>query len=454
MTHTIRTIAVMAVLLAAGIQAAEAVPDDAIAADVAPVLTPVVRWNQTLPAVNSHETLPVMAGPGGGRLYTVSGGQLLTLETESGKLINATAGNFRGGPVCHGATLLVTGDDWLKALDITGDAPVVSWTARTVGRIQSDSKYCEVLGRSRATVVGDWAIFGGPGKCGLGPSERFTDTRLYAVEAKTGVQAWVLDTTNRMVCGRMIAADAGLGLCFVALTGERTERMIPIMNGPDAGKPRLHAEGGTNGVVIAVEISTGKEKWRTAIGSHMAASGPALVEGVLYCAGNTEAMALRASDGMVLWRTARTQKARASQKNGVINITPTPPVAVTKDVFVTALEKTVDAFDRKDGSLRWSVKRKHDVGAMTLAAARHVVYTAASHSGIVQAIDAASGKLLWEHMLPGNEATECVSLLPMEGRLVVGSRSPAPRIYCLENAAGAKAPDPGPEQTKREKDGH
>ena len=445
MNDSIRTIAVMAVLLAVGIQAAEAsggVPDDAIAADVAPVLTPVVRWNQTLPAVNSHETLPVMAGPGGGRLYTVSGGQLLTLETESGKLLNATVGNFRGGPVCHGTTLLVTGDDWLKALDIAGDAPVVSWTARTVGRIQSDSKYCEVLGRSRATVVGDRAIFGGPGKCGLGPSERFTDTRLYAVAAKTGAQAWVLDTTNCMVCGRLIAADAGLGLCFVALTGERVERMIPIMNGPDAGKPRLHAEGGTNGVVIAVEISTGKEKWRTALGSHMAASGPALVEGVLYCAGNTEAMALRASDGTVLWRTARTQKARSSQKNGVINITPTPPVAVTKDVFVTALEKTVDAFDRKDGSLRWSVKRKHDVGAMTLAAARHVVYTAASHSGIVQAIDAASGKLLWEHMLPGNEATECVSLLPMEGRLVVGSRSPAPRIYCLENSAGAASGPP------------
>jgi outer membrane protein assembly factor BamB len=371
-------------------------------------------------------------GLGGERLYTVSGGQLLTLERETGKLLNATAGSFRGGPVCHGTTLLVTEDAWLKALDIAGETPAALWTAKTVGPLQSESKYTEVMGRPRATVVGERVIFGGPGKCGLVADVSFTDTRLYAADLKTGEQAWVLDT-KRMVGGWMLAADAGLGLCFVALTGERFERTVAIKNGPDAGKPRLMADGDTNGVMIAVDIRTGQERWRTAIGTHMTASGPVVADGVVYCGGNTVAMAIRAADGKVLWISRRSNHARPLK---VIN--PVPAAVLMPDLFVVAMDKTTDAFDRKDGTLRWSVKRNHDVGAMTLAAAGTVVYTAASHSGIVQAIDSASGKLLWEHSLPGNEATECVSLLPMEGRLVVGSRSPAPRIYCLENGIRAK----------------
>ena len=142
---------------------------------------------------------------------------------------------------------------------------------------------------------------------------------------------------------------------------------------------------------------------------------------------------IHVSDLKVLWISRRSNHARPLK---VIN--PVPAAVLMPDLFVVAMDKTTDAFDRKDGTLRWSVKRNHDVGAMTLAAAGTVVYTAASHSGIVQAIDSASGKLLWEHSLPGNEATECVSLLPMERRLVVGSRSPAPRIYCLENGIRAK----------------
>jgi outer membrane protein assembly factor BamB len=283
-------------------------------------------------------------------------------------------------------------------------------------------------------VVGDLAIFGGPGTTGLSAADRFTDTRLYAVDAKTGAQAWVQDTTNRMVCGRVIDADATLGLCFVALTGQRVDSMVPIMNGPDAGKPRAYAEGGPDGVVVAVEVRTGKEKWRTAIGSHMSASGPIVADGALYCAGNSEAMALRAADGSVLWRTARTQGPKA-RKNGVLYIIPPPPVVLTRDLFVTAMNKSVDAFARSDGTLRWSIKRDHDVGVLTMAAARQIVYTAASHSGIIQAIDSTTGAILWEHSLPNGQATECVSLLPLEGRLVVGSRNPSPLIYCLEQGS-------------------
>jgi hypothetical protein len=111
MHHGIRTTAVMAVLLAAGTLAAEesgAAPDEASAADVAPVLTPVVRGNQTLPAANAHGSLPVVAGPGGARLYTVSGGQPVIAEPFDADLSNWVSEGPNSAEVKEGKLVIRT----------------------------------------------------------------------------------------------------------------------------------------------------------------------------------------------------------------------------------------------------------------------------------------------------------------------------------------------------------
>jgi hypothetical protein len=64
----------------------------------------------------------------------------------------------------------------------------------------------------------------------------------------------------------------------------------------------------------------------------MTASGPVVVDGVVYCGGDTEALALRAADGKALWRTPRSNHARPGKY-----IFPSPPAVVTRDLFVVAM---------------------------------------------------------------------------------------------------------------------
>ena len=384
--------------------------------DVAPVTEPRVVWERQVPKLNDHERLAMVAGPGGKRLYAIGGSHLITLDAASGEVLDRLPGQFLGGPTIAGTTLLVTGDDWIKAFDVSGEKPVERWTFTTPAPMQSSSKYSECLGgRSAATVVGDIVLFGGPGKTGC--STWFQDTRAYAVDLATGRHRWTLDT-SRMVCPAF-AADAGRGLCFFAVSGEPTERQVKDREGRDVMRP---AEK-DNGAVIAVKIMDGTEQWRRLLGTYSTASGPALADGVVYCGGDTEVMAFAAEDGRELWRAPRTNKPRHH-----VSSSPVQQAVLTPELFVVAQDRVVEAHRRSDGGLVWSLKRD-DIGS--LVAARDVLYTAAYHSALVQGVDLASGRILWEHRLPEQVKQSVGWLCPLDGRLVIGNYSAM--IYCLGN---------------------
>lgn len=385
--------------------------------DVAPVTDPRLAWEREVPRLNDHERLAMVAGPGGRRLHAVAGSHLIAIDSDSGEILDLLPGPFLGGPTIEATTLFVTGADWVRAYDVADVKPAERWTFSTAAPMQSPSKYSECMGgRSAATVVGDLVLVGGPGKTGC--YKLFQDTRLYAIDLATGRQRWILDT-GRMVCPA-IAADAGLGLCFCAVSGEPIERAVKDKAGHDVIRPGEK----TNGALLAVGLRDGGERWRRPLGTSSTASGPAIADGVVYCAGDTEVMAFAAADGRELWRVPRTNVPRHDAGQG-----PVQQVVLTGDLFVIAQDRVVEAHRRGDGGLAWSLKRD-DIGS--LVAARDVLYTAAYHSPLVQGIDLASGRVLWEHRLPKDVKQSVGWLCPLDGRLVIGNYSA--KIYCLENA--------------------
>jgi len=385
-------------------------------ADVAPVTEPRLLWERQVPKLNDHERLAMVAGPGGRRLYAVAGSHIVTLDATTGAVLDLLPGPFLGGPTIEGTTLFVTGSDWIKAFDVSQDRPVERWTYTTAGPMQSPSKYSECLGgRSAATVVGDLVLVGGPGKTGC--YEWFKDTRLYAVDLATGRQRWTLDT-GRMVCPA-VAVDAELGLCFFAVSGEPTERQAKDREGRDVIRP---AEK-DNGALLALSLADGTERWRRLLGTYSTASGPAIADGVVYCGGDTEVMAYAAADGRELWRAPRTNTPRHHAMIG-----PIQQVVLTPELFVIAQDRVVEAHRRSDGGLVWSLKRD-DIGSVV--AARDVLYAAAYHSRLVQGVDLATGRVLWEHQLPETVKPSVGCLCPLEGRLVIGNYSAW--VYCLGN---------------------
>jgi len=101
---------------------------------------------------------------------------------------------------------------------------------------------------------------------------------------------------------------------------------------------------------------------------------------------------------------------------------------LTPELFIVAQDRVVEAHHRADGGLAWQLNRD-DIGS--IVAAGPVLYTAAYHSDLVQGVDLASGKVLWEHRLPQGVKRSVGWLCPLEGRLVLGNYSAM--IYCLGN---------------------
>ena len=385
-------------------------------AAVAPVTAPRLAWEREVPRLNDHERLAMVAGPGGRRLHAVGGSHLITLDAASGEILDLLPGRFLGGPTIEGTTLLVTGSDWIQALDVAGPRPVPLWTATTSAPLQSTSKYSECLGgRAAATVTGDTVLVGGPGKVGC--YRWFEDTRLYAFDLATGRRRWTLDT-GRMVCPS-IAVDADRGLCFIAVSGAAAERQTKDRDGNDVIRPAKQEDG----ALVAVDLRDGTERWRRLLGTSSTASGPAVGDGVIYCGGDAEVFAFAAEDGRQLWRAPRTNRPRHDA-----GCDPIQQVVLTPELFIVAQDRVVEAHRRADGGLAWQLKRD-DIGS--IVAAGPVLYTAAYHSDLVQGVDLASGKVLWEHRLPQGVKRSVGWLCPLEGRLVLGNYSAM--IYCLGN---------------------
>ena len=137
---------------------------------------------------------------------------------------------------------------------------------------------------------------------------------------------------------------------------------------------------GDNGVLYAVDTTTGQERWHLRVGRQWD-STPAFVAGTVYVGGDA-IHAVEAATGQVRWRVATSDVVEAA------------PAVADGVVYVAATDGTVQALDTATGARRWRTAIGDDLPSAPAVAAGTVFV--AGFGGAVVALDAATGDERWQ----------------------------------------------------------
>jgi len=256
----------------------------------------------------------VIAATLGGRIFAVSEASgALRWSVQTGQTLPkniAPAGQwdlYVSSPVVVDRTIVIgAGDGNVYALDLTTGKE--RWRAKTSGKVRATPSV-----RDGVAVVGSW------------------DGRVYAIDMTTGRTRWVhhtvgdtLDLKREGYDRRAIQSTAAIadGTVFLGsrddgfyaldfATGERKWRSSHhtswVVGSPAVRDGRAYVGSSDGHFVQSVEVASGRELWRTPVGSNVLSSpvltGDLLVVGTANTnAGRGELLALNASTGVVRWR--------------------------------------------------------------------------------------------------------------------------------------------------------
>src|SRR6266581_4337230 len=212
----------------------------------------------------------------------------------------------------------------------------------------------------------------------------------------------------------------------------------PLLDAPVIGNNSIY-QLASDGYLHVLDIQSGEERWRVAVGGALTANGLALAHGMVYLAlAGHYIAALDANDGEERWRFDTLGAVRAA------------PLVVGRVLLVASganslfcldaltgeeywLFHSEDALSIRTGRKVWEVNvHERMTGGPMLDAALGLVYIV-TWSGRVLAIDAHSGSIRWDFHIPGgSESSPALSLRP--GILYLGSF--AGYLYALDAATG------------------
>ncbi len=249
------------------------------------------------------------------------------------------------------------------------------------------------------------------------------DGRLYALDARSGVERWRLQTQGRVASspavaagrvyvlsydGRLHAADAttGAALWNFATGGERrfahanlhgAEPAAELM--PDPFDFFLSSPvvvdgvvyfGSGDGHVYAVDAANGALRWKFSADGVVHAS-PAVVDGTLYVGDFASRLyAIDTASGRERWRFQAGTDPKIGNQQGF----QASPVVVDGVVYVGCRDSKFYALDAATGRERWSYSNKGSWVIGSAVVDRGRVYFATSDTGLLIALDAATGALL------------------------------------------------------------
>ena len=256
----------------------------------------------------------VVAATLGGRIFAVtesSGALRWSIQTGATLPKNISpAGDwdfYVSSPVVVDQTIVIgAGDGNVYALDLTTGKE--RWRVKTGGKVRATPSVKDGI-----VVVGGW------------------DGRVYAIELATGKMRWVhhtvgdtLDLKREGYDRRAIQSTAAIadGNVFFGsrddgfyavdfATGERkwrsSHRTSWVVGSPAVREGRAYVGSSDGHFIHAVEVESGRELWRTPVGSNVLSSpvltGDLLVVGTGNTnAGRGELLALEAATGVVRWR--------------------------------------------------------------------------------------------------------------------------------------------------------
>ena len=212
----------------------------------------------------------------------------------------------------------------------------------------------------------------------------------------------------------------------------------PLLDAPVIGNNSIY-QLASDGYLHVLDIQSGEERWRVAVGGALTANGLALAHGMVYLAlAGHYIAALDAGNGQERWRFDTLGAVRAA------------PLVVGRVLLVASGANSLfcldaltgeeywafhseDALSIRTGRKVWEVNvHERMTGGPMLDAALGLVYIV-TWSGRVLAIDAHSGSIRWDFHIPGgSESSPALSLRP--GILYLGSF--AGYLYALDAATG------------------
>ena len=230
------------------------------------------------------------------------------------------------------------------------------------------------------------------------------DGALYAIDAAGGGQRWRLATGAIGAVDGLAVADgvvyAGVqgGVVLAVDAASGTERWRFEIGAGSAANLPLPAvadgvvyAGGGEGVLVAIDAGSGEERWRLAVGGQ-AIGAPAVADGLVFVTvaadiggGNVELVAVDAAGGGERWRVAvgnQPLHAAPAVGGGLVYV---PGTAADGMAALLAL-------DAASGTERW----RYDTGGFVVgnpATAEGRVFVATNHALV--ALDAATGQEAW-----------------------------------------------------------
>jgi outer membrane protein assembly factor BamB len=236
------------------------------------------------------------------------------------------------GPPAVGKDCIVFGaaDCYVKCLELSNGDP--RWGYDT-----------EALVRSTPLIVGDRVYIGAD------------DGRLYAFRLDSDIPEWVFPPVDRAATRPILGGAAAVGDTIVCGSCDRS--------------------------VFALDIGTGKLRWRRKLDSPVIARVTAAGKNVCVAAESGRVECLRATDGQPVW---------SLQASGLVR---RPVLIQGMQAFVSASDRTLLCVTADGGEMVW--QRKLDGRPTTSAIAdAERVYVGTSDDA-VQALSRASGQTVW-----------------------------------------------------------
>ena len=217
--------------------------------------------------------------------------------------------------------------------------------------------------------------------------------KFYAIDAKDGSLKWKNDTAlggytaSAAVVGNIVYAMPKDG-SFYAFDTSNGEVVWSTLIGKIAESSPAIGEGiiafGTDGgAIVALDASTGKQKWSYNTGTIDIKSSPVIADGAIFIGSNDGAVYAITTGGSLKWKfsTSDNIESSPSVKNGV--------------VYFGSQDSNFYAVDEGTGKLKWKFPDSGQVFSAP-AISNDVVYFG-SENKIIYGLDANTGKLLWRN---------------------------------------------------------
>lgn len=215
------------------------------------------------------------------------------------------------------------------------------------------------------------------------------DGHLYAVDADTGKEKWKFKTQ-------------GAEEPFSQSAAPEYDILGAIVSSPAVAKGIVYF-GSCDGYLYALEAKTGAEKWKFNAGSSLNSS-PAVSNGIIYFGSNDGYFHAIDSNGQLKWKF-KTQDSALVSSAAVVNDTVYFASSFDRYDYQDQHDYFLYAAGAETGKTKWKIQLPAVTHWLTVSSS--VLYFG-DDNGVVFALDAKSGKELWNFKAESSIASDVV----------------------------------------------